>query len=404
MSIYQGSVDDNDPAIIYSGSGWILVTQDVDWRGTMHSTSVPGSWARFRFTGSRVAVICTIPTGDGQLSKASFQIDDGPAISVSHQTTPPVQWQTQFWNSGPLPFGSHLLTITNLDNDAYFRMDRIDFDPTDSNAPQQTDTPRPSSTPPPLPPASSNTDNNTPPLSPTASASQQSSRPSSSLDTTVTGGVSTPVNSSNIPSSSNSPQSSGLPPATSNSPGPDPIVITGTGSDGATGAEKTSNSSLPGIIAGVLGGVLVLVLLGIGVYCLRRRRRRMMRLQSSQGFEGPRMTQAEDGSIMPFTGVNSDHRASSRSRSPLLQAQTTQTTLFDSKSRNPPTWRGTSPVAESISFPNDSAAASDMYTSAHSRSGSGDESPSKTALANIDQRLSLINPSEAPPPAYDMTR
>lgn len=50
MAYYEASIDDNDPGFIYSG-GWELVTQDGDWRGTMHSTSIPGSYARVRFTG-----------------------------------------------------------------------------------------------------------------------------------------------------------------------------------------------------------------------------------------------------------------------------------------------------------------------------------------------------------------
>jgi len=54
MSLYPASFDDNDPAIVYSGSGWELVTEDGQWRGTMHSTSVTGSWARVRFTGAQI--------------------------------------------------------------------------------------------------------------------------------------------------------------------------------------------------------------------------------------------------------------------------------------------------------------------------------------------------------------
>ncbi|PPQ93868.1 hypothetical protein CVT25_013577 [Psilocybe cyanescens] len=134
MSIYEASIDDNDPQIIYS-DGWVLVTSDGDWRGTMHSTSNIGASARVRFTGTRVAFVCTIPTGDGQLSQASFSVDNGPAVRVTHATTPPVQWQTTFWDSGPLPYGSHLIVMTNVGNTAYLRLDRIDYDPTTANAP-----------------------------------------------------------------------------------------------------------------------------------------------------------------------------------------------------------------------------------------------------------------------------
>jgi hypothetical protein len=50
MSLYGASIDDNDPAVIYS-SGWELITSDGSWTGTMHSTSNLGAYARFRFTG-----------------------------------------------------------------------------------------------------------------------------------------------------------------------------------------------------------------------------------------------------------------------------------------------------------------------------------------------------------------
>ena len=53
MSIYSASIDDNDPAVIYS-SDWVLVTSDPPWTGTMHSTSILGAYARFRFTGMYV--------------------------------------------------------------------------------------------------------------------------------------------------------------------------------------------------------------------------------------------------------------------------------------------------------------------------------------------------------------
>ncbi|KAJ3505726.1 hypothetical protein NLJ89_g7267 [Agrocybe chaxingu] len=135
MSIYPASIDDNDPAFIYS-PGWELITKDGSWTGTMHSTDKPGAFARVRFTGSVVAVICTIPTGDGRPVSANFAIDDGRPTFVSHASTPPVQFEKIFWDSGPLPMGNHLLTITHAGPDMYLRVNRIDYDPTDSHAPR----------------------------------------------------------------------------------------------------------------------------------------------------------------------------------------------------------------------------------------------------------------------------
>ncbi|PPQ69511.1 hypothetical protein CVT24_001465 [Panaeolus cyanescens] len=345
-----------------------------------------------KHAGSRVVVICTIPTGDGQLSRASFQIDDGPVIPVSHRTTPPVQWQTQFWNSGPLPFGSHLLTITNLDDDAYFRMDRIDFDPTDSNAPAAPNPPpnRPTPTPP------QNNPTPTPTPSPSPNPPSGSTPPTSSSNTRASqSSISTPLASSSLTSgttstpnnslSSDNPQSSGgLPPATSNSPRPDPIVITGSGSDGSTGAEKTASNSLPGIIAGVLGGVVVVLLLGIVFYCLRRRRRRLQYRQTLGD---------ADAQMAPFVQSHG---------------------YSNSKSRNPPPWNATGTFSDTGRAISPETSGSDIYTSGeHSQFGASsvgvpatisEEPPSKAAIAELNQRLSTIDPTEAPPPAYHPTK
>jgi len=86
--------------------------------------------------GSRVAIICIIPTDNGSTStRATVSIDGGAAVSVSHVTTPPVQYAVVLWDSGPLPFANHLVTLTNAGTEAYLRFDRADYDPTDSNAP-----------------------------------------------------------------------------------------------------------------------------------------------------------------------------------------------------------------------------------------------------------------------------
>lgn len=91
--------------------------------------------------GSRVAIICTIPTGDSVVrTRATVSIDNGATISVSHVTTGPVQYQVVLWDSGPLPFASHLVTLTNAGTEAYLRLDRIDYDPTDNTPSKPSDT------------------------------------------------------------------------------------------------------------------------------------------------------------------------------------------------------------------------------------------------------------------------
>ena len=155
MSVYSASIDDNDPAMTYSPD-WVLITSDGSWTGTMHSTSILGASASFRFTGkcvghralkyeetahavrlgSRVAIICIIPTGNsGASTRATVSIDGGAAVSVSHVTTGPVQYGVVLWDSGPLPLKNHLVTLTNAGTEDYLRFDRVDYDPTDGNAP-----------------------------------------------------------------------------------------------------------------------------------------------------------------------------------------------------------------------------------------------------------------------------
>lgn len=93
-----------------------------------------------RRPGSRVTVVCNIPPGDRGQSKASFQIDKGTTIVVAHDKSGPAQVQKDFWISGRLPLGSHLLTITNLNDDVSFLLDRIDFDTSESSVTAQTTT------------------------------------------------------------------------------------------------------------------------------------------------------------------------------------------------------------------------------------------------------------------------
>jgi len=92
--------------------------------------------------GSRVAVICTIPAGRGDQSVAQFSLDGhGRFYLVSHPTSREVRRRIVFWDSGPLPFGQHVLTIMNMGREAEFRLNRIDFDPTDGNAAQAPNPP-----------------------------------------------------------------------------------------------------------------------------------------------------------------------------------------------------------------------------------------------------------------------
>ena len=83
------------------------------------------------YEGSRVAVICTNLAGNGDRGRAHIMLDGpGPVHSAEPRQ------DTVFWDSGPLPMGPHTLIIVNAGNHA-FRLDRIDYDPTDGNAPNR---------------------------------------------------------------------------------------------------------------------------------------------------------------------------------------------------------------------------------------------------------------------------
>ncbi|KAH9485592.1 hypothetical protein JR316_0002502 [Psilocybe cubensis] len=258
MSLYEGSIDDNDPQIIYS-DGWELVTSDGNWHGTMHSTSTIVSSARVRFTGTRIAFICTIPTGDGQLSQASFVVDGGAPVRIAHATTPPVQWQTTFWDSGPLPYGSHLVTMTNTGNDAYLRLDRIDYDPTTGNAPSSRA----------AVPQTKTVVGGTATVQSTVTSvvvvSESSGAVSSSSSVTSTGGQSLQTGTVAVPTNSNtSPEPSSSAGAKLND------SDTGSSPD----AQKSSSATPPvaAIVGCVLGALLAIALIALVLLFYRRKK------------------------------------------------------------------------------------------------------------------------------------
>ncbi|KIM43712.1 hypothetical protein M413DRAFT_443620 [Hebeloma cylindrosporum] len=254
MPMYSSSIDDNDPAITYTAN-WYFITSDPPWTGTMHSTSTPGDQAIFRFTGSGFALICTIPTGgDGGRTRATVSIDHGPPVSVSRATTGPVQYQVVLFDSGPLAFGTHSVTITNAANEAYLRIDRIDYDPTDHTPP------------PPPPPTNGNVPTTTvikttvlPPGSSQGSGSS-SSISQGAVTTTPSSGVSISVQTVTLSLTvSDSPT---LLPASD---------VTGLSDTSTTSAKTVPTSAIAG---GAVGALVLILLLVCLLIFLRRRRKR----------------------------------------------------------------------------------------------------------------------------------
>ncbi|PPQ69512.1 hypothetical protein CVT24_001466 [Panaeolus cyanescens] len=395
---YSHSVDDNDPRITYS-TAWDFITDDIytmpQWSGTAHSTSTIGTTARLRFTGSAIAVICIIPTSGGGngVSRASFSIDNGPAKEVHIPTTLPVQFEVEFWNSGPLPFGPHSLVITNIGNDAYFRLDRIDYDPTDSHAPrvnpppQQTQTVttqtqsaislRPSNTP------SSVT--SVPPASSSESTSRSvggSSRSISSVS--ATNSVSNLTSASLVPSSASS--------TVSIQQHSDAPIILGGGSNGSGASSAESQAPIAAIVGGTLGGLLILLFV-VFVIVVRRRR---------TGTELQRLSDVPDTATTPFDAEPS-HRmieGSSMASIALNSTPASKTAMLAMQRGITP---NDAPHQPLINSPQ-SGQSSDIYASSSDYS-TGEPSivgnlTNKESPASVSTNRDSAGLFEAPPPAY----
>ncbi|KAJ3505495.1 hypothetical protein NLJ89_g7385 [Agrocybe chaxingu] len=282
MSVYEASIDDSDPAVLYS-DGWVPVTEDGTWRGTMHSTSIIGSTVRIRFRGSAVAVICTIPTGgEGQRSMATVSLDGGDPVFVSALTTPPVQWNYEFFKADSLPFASHLLVITNAGNEAYLRLDRIDYDPTDGHAPRtQTTTPQ-------APPAVTTTATSVVVL-PGSSTTRNSvgiGQSSTSGEASTLQGNSAADSTTLSGSSGGSLSTESALSLTASSSQQTSLDSINSGND-TSGASQSPESPLAAILGGVLGGLLFLVLTAGLIFFLCRRRRKAAARRAGSGPDLP---------------------------------------------------------------------------------------------------------------------
>ncbi|KAJ3505496.1 hypothetical protein NLJ89_g7386 [Agrocybe chaxingu] len=267
MSYYEAFLDDNDPSAVIYSDGWSVMTQDGSWTGSMHQTARIGSYVRIRFTGSAVSIICTIPTGShSERVLASVSIDGGPPVNVSATCTPPVQWNYQLFTAESLPYGSHLLVMTNTGNENYLRMDRIDYDPTDRFSPQMLSTQAP---PPPATSVVVVTASPVPSSSTTHTRSSKISLPSS-IDLLAQNISAT----SEVVPTWTSTSDSAYPNSTASSP---TAIIA---NDIASAGSHSSLSTLA-IVGGVLGGLLTVVTLSVIAYFLRRRQKeRSRRLQA----------------------------------------------------------------------------------------------------------------------------
>ncbi|KAI0641351.1 hypothetical protein C8Q79DRAFT_1014306 [Trametes meyenii] len=113
-------VDASSPRLQYSGQ-WTRVGSSQDCGGTSHTSSSTGSWVKFLFNGTFVAVYGSVnQTG----SSSSYKLDDADPVTVNvEQPSPQHNWP--FFPSPPLQQGLHELIITV--NGGVFDLDYIEY-------------------------------------------------------------------------------------------------------------------------------------------------------------------------------------------------------------------------------------------------------------------------------------
>jgi hypothetical protein len=122
------SLDDNDPSIEYQGNWELLTGNSRDFDSTEHIVSQVGATATFKFTGSSVSVICTLPSGTGT-SAANILIDSQSPVFVSKDlNSDSASHNIALFVSETLPNGGHTIVITNAGTGP-FSLDRFRYNP-----------------------------------------------------------------------------------------------------------------------------------------------------------------------------------------------------------------------------------------------------------------------------------
>lgn len=133
-------VDDRDPRIVYSSTGWFLLGGPLEYDSTTHGARTAGATATFKFTGSSVAVYGTISDiGIYQNPVSTYSIDGSSPFTYTGIATSQIQYRQQFFQSSKLVAGDHTLVITAILNNASLWIDYIEYIPavgTPSTSPQ----------------------------------------------------------------------------------------------------------------------------------------------------------------------------------------------------------------------------------------------------------------------------
>ncbi|KAJ2913985.1 hypothetical protein MD484_g6421, partial [Candolleomyces efflorescens] len=313
-------IDDDSSYIAYSGSWELIRGSTRQWGGgTVHSTAQVGATATFRFRGTQVRVVATIPSGPGS-SRSQYRIDGGSATSA-------------------LRDGEHTLVITNVGNSADYRLDKIEWVASDGypETPLPPLPPAPSSTPITTQPAPSNNIQSSQPVSqPQPSAPSSQPPPITTVVTQVSdSGVTSVITSVVTPaitsvssgstgivggSSSSGAGSTGGTRTTLGSNGETLIVKevvsstvttrdpantdSGVDATGATGGFKLSTGALVGIIVGSLILLFVLLILLFVLFRRYRKRRALLSKPLNDGAWAPgqhtREIRAGGTNLTPF--------------------------------------------------------------------------------------------------------
>lgn len=79
--------------------------------------------------GTSVAVYGTIPRGSGESIVVDFSVDGGPSQTASREAGRRVVNDELWYQSGTIPNGDHTLTMTYVEGDMNFLLDRIVYNP-----------------------------------------------------------------------------------------------------------------------------------------------------------------------------------------------------------------------------------------------------------------------------------
>ncbi|KAI0352384.1 hypothetical protein OH77DRAFT_803612 [Trametes cingulata] len=274
-------VDDADMRIQYTGS-WVTLTaldRGQYWSGTVTYSNTSGALATFSFTGDAVKVLGAL-TPEGSFNMLSrYTLDDNVPVEFappSDVTTP--AFKRQFYASGPIAMGLHVLTIENLGEQ--FWLDSIEIDAPSigqtsaQGAGQMSGVTATSTQDSPVTGYETAADA---PTTPTASPTTQTLSPSGDplpqhTQSSVAGSAGR-AGSSPPPASSMDPLKSTQTPqaSSSSSPAHSTSEVAGGGEQLSAGHAMMSSGAIAGL---AIAGVVLLFSLFLGGLCWRRRKRR----------------------------------------------------------------------------------------------------------------------------------